>query len=97
MATVECARCGLCCWSYTPSGGWEPEDGDALEPCENLADDLRTCVIYDRLKGTKYAGCAPPHEPRMAHALHPDCALRKDWTERGIVDEDGRLIEVGHG
>lgn len=74
---VLCRACGRCCWD------WKGDDPN--NKCEYLADDLKTCTIYERRAELGLPQCVRHMQPHQAVDLHPDCGYMEFWRERGLI------------
>ncbi len=73
-----CVRCGKCCWDW--------KSGDPSRKCVCLADDLKTCLIYDRRAASgPYASCVDFPTPAQACDLPETCGFVVYWRRTGVI------------
>jgi len=72
-----CRRCGRCCWDW--------KGGNPADKCEHLAEDMVTCLVYDRRAEVNRAECDPPMQPHQTVDLPPDCGYMIYWREQRII------------
>jgi uncharacterized cysteine cluster protein YcgN (CxxCxxCC family) len=77
MEEVLCARCGKCCWDW--------KGNDPKNKCEHLADDMKTCLIHDRLAELR-PECLDFPKPHMVVDLPPECPYIGKWKKEGLLD-----------
>ena len=73
----HCRRCGRCCWDF--------KGNDPSNRCEQLADDLVTCMVYETNKNA--CGGLADNWPDPPHAcdLPEDCGYVIFWKGEGSV------------
>ena len=83
----ECARCGLCCWDFKASN---PTSKDHTNRCEHLADDMKTCLIWERLKELR-PECCGENFPKVHCVvdLPETCGFWWEDEETGLVIRPG--------
>ena len=78
----DCCRCGLCCWDFK---GNEPTNR-----CEHLAEDMKTCLIWDRLEDLR-PECYGRNSPQVHHVvdLPEECSFWWEDEQSGLVIRPG--------
>ena len=71
----HCKRCGRCCWDF--------KSDDPAAGCQDLAEDMKTCLVHDR-KELLRPECFNFPKLHMVCDLPEDCGYVILWKKEGV-------------